>query len=118
MIASLCRSTNHGINECIDLKPIDSPSFIVKRDNQRSHLAASFFMGHFGPSALFAYLAGIAVLLALFTLWRMTRRHARPAGEQTNFVSLQATSAIANALDPRADPLPEFYYDDIDPGDR
>ncbi len=81
-------------------------------------LAAAFFMGQFGPSALFAYLAGIALLLALFTLWRMTRRHARPAGEQTNFVSLQATSAIANALDPRADPLPEFYYDDIDPGDR
>jgi len=29
-----------------------------------------------------------------------------------------STSAIAGALDPRADPLPEFYYEDEDPGDR
>jgi hypothetical protein len=31
---------------------------------------------------------------------------------------MQTTSAIANALDPRTDPLPEFYYNDEDPGDR
>jgi hypothetical protein len=43
---------------------------------------------------------------------------ARPAGEQTGFVAMQTTSAIAGALDPRTDPLPEFHYDDIDPGDR
>jgi hypothetical protein len=33
-------------------------------------------------------------------------------------VSVPSTSGIAGALDPRADPLPEFYYEDEDPGDR
>lgn len=81
-------------------------------------LVASFFMGRFGPSALFVYLSVVAIALAAFTLYRMLRRQARPAAEQTAFVSMQTTSAIANALDPRTDPLPEFYYNDEDPGDR
>ncbi len=81
-------------------------------------LIASFFMGRFGPSALFVYLAVIAGAIAAFTAYRMLARQARPAAEQTTFVSMQTTSAIANALDPRTDPLPEFYYNDEDPGDR
>lgn len=81
-------------------------------------LIASFFMGRFGPSALFVYLTVIASVIAAFTAYRMLARQARPASEQTTFVSMQTTSAIANALDPRTDPLPEFYYNDEDPGDR
>ncbi|MBL8708819.1 MAG: MFS transporter [Rhodospirillaceae bacterium] len=81
-------------------------------------LVASFFMGRFGPSALFVYLAVVAGALVAFTGYRMLRRQALPAAEQTNYVSMQTTSAIANALDPRTDPLPEFYYSDEDPGDR
>ncbi|WP_374652713.1 MFS transporter [Dongia sp.] len=81
-------------------------------------LIASFFMGRFGPSALFVYLAVVASAIAAFTLYRMLARQARPSAEQTSFVSMQTTSAIANALDPRTDPLPEFYYNDEDPGDR
>nr|WP_298687103.1 MFS transporter [uncultured Dongia sp.] len=81
-------------------------------------LIASFFMGQFGPSALFVYLAVVASAIMIFTAYRMLARQARPASEQTTFVSMQTTSAIANALDPRTDPLPEFYYNDEDPGDR
>ena len=81
-------------------------------------LIASALMGPFGPTAFFAYLTVVSLLLLVFTRYRMVRRVARPAGEQTGFVPMQTTSAIAGALDPRTDPLPEFYYEDVDPGDR
>jgi len=81
-------------------------------------LIVSALMGHFGPEAFFIYLAAVALLLVIFTRYRMVRRTARPAAEQTGFVAVQTTSAISGALDPRSDPLPEFYYEDIDPGDR
>jgi MFS family permease len=81
-------------------------------------LIASALMGQFGSEAFFIYLTVVALALLLFTRYRMGRRVARPTGEQTGFVAMQTTSAIAGALDPRTYPLPEFYYDDIDPGDR
>jgi MFS family permease len=81
-------------------------------------LIASALMGQFGSTAFFVYLTVIALLLLVFTRYRMVRRVARPADQQTGFVAMQTTSAIANALDPRTDPLPEFYYEDVDPGDR
>lgn len=81
-------------------------------------LVASSVMGPAGPSGLFVFIASIAMALAVYTRWRMSRRAAKPAEEQSKFVPVPATSAIAGALDPRADPLPEFYYEDEDPGDR
>jgi len=81
-------------------------------------LVASSVMGVVGKSGLFMFIAGMAILLALYTRWRMSRRAAKPADEQSKFVPVPSTSAIAGALDPRADPLPEFYYEDEDPGDR
>jgi len=81
-------------------------------------LVASSVMGPVGPSGLFVFIASIAILLAIYTRWRMSRRAAKPAEEQSKFVPVPSTSAIAGALDPRADPLPEFYYEDEDPGDR
>ncbi|HVM82578.1 MAG TPA: MFS transporter [Candidatus Binatia bacterium] len=81
-------------------------------------LIASAAMGWFGPKAFFIYLASISLILVAFTRYRMVRRVARPAEQQTGFVAMQTTSAIAGALDPRTEPLPEFYYDDVDPGDR
>lgn len=81
-------------------------------------LIASGLMGRFGPDTFFMYLTAVALLLLVFTRYRMVRRVARPAGEQTGFVAMQTTSAIAGALDPRTDPLPEFSYEDVDPGDR
>jgi MFS family permease len=81
-------------------------------------LIASALMGRFGPDAFFSYLTAVSLALLVFTRYRMGRRVARPADQQTAFVAMQTTSAIAGALDPRTDPLPEFYYDDVDPGDR
>jgi MFS family permease len=81
-------------------------------------LIASLVMGRVGSSGLFYYLTVIALMLAIFTRYRMGAREARPANEQTSFVAVGSTSAIAGALDPRTDPLPEFYYEDSDPGDR
>jgi hypothetical protein len=75
-------------------------------------------MGQFGPTAFLIYLATVSLLLLAFTRYRMVRRVARPSQEQTGFVAMGTTSRIAGALDPRTDPLPEFYYDDFDPGDR
>jgi len=80
-------------------------------------LVASSFMA-IGPAGLFVFIAGVAITLAIYTRWRMSRRAAKPAEEQSKFVPVPSTSAIAGALDPRADPLPEFYYEDEDPGDR
>jgi MFS family permease len=80
-------------------------------------LVASSFMA-VGPAGLFVFIAGVAISLAIYTRWRMSRRAAKPAEEQSKFVPVPSTSAIAGALDPRADPLPEFYYEDEDPGDR
>jgi MFS family permease len=81
-------------------------------------LLASSVMGWVGPQAFFIYLSTVSLVLVIFTRYRMIRRLARPADQQTGFVPVQTTSAIAGALDPRTDPLPEFYYDDVDPGDR
>jgi MFS family permease len=81
-------------------------------------LVASSVMGPVGPSGLFVFIASTAMALAVYTRWRMSRRAAKPAEEQSKFVPVPATSAVAGALDPRADPLPEFYYEDEDPGDR
>jgi MFS family permease len=80
-------------------------------------LVASSIMA-VGPAGLFVFIAGVAITLAIYTRWRMSRRAAKPADEQSKFVPVPSTSAIAGALDPRADPLPEFYYEDEDPGDR
>ena len=72
-------------------------------------LAAALLMQVLGAWALFLHLAVVSIALFAFTLWRMRRRLPRPAPEQTGFVPLPATSTIANALDPRTEPLPEFY---------
>src|SRR6202008_2011510 len=42
-------------------------------------LIASSIMGLSGPSGLFVFIASIAVILALYTRWRMSRRAAKPA---------------------------------------
>jgi len=70
-------------------------------------LAASFAMGRFGAPSLFLVLAATAGSLALFTRYRMTRRPSRPADEQSLFVSLPTSPAVAGQLDPRATPESE-----------
>ena len=64
-------------------------------------LVASSFMA-IGPAGLFVFIAGVAIVLAVYTRWRMSRRAAKPAEEQSKFVPVPSTSAIAGTLDPRA----------------
>ena len=48
-------------------------------------LAAAALMGRLGPRGLFVFVAGVTVLLALFALWRMTRRPSVAAGAKSAF---------------------------------
>ncbi|MCW5729170.1 MAG: MFS transporter [Alphaproteobacteria bacterium] len=66
---------------------------------------ASAAMGLFGPSALFFYTAGVSAFLALFTLWRITRRAAPEKGRQLDFVAKSPTTItpIAAEMHPRAE---------------
>ena len=66
-------------------------------------LAGAGLMEAFGPSALFAFIAVVALALALFVLHRQTRRKALPSAEQATFVPLPTTTSVAAELDPRAD---------------
>ncbi len=61
-------------------------------------LAVGALMGTFGPHAYWAYLAVVHALLGLFALYRMTRRAARPIGEQGRFVAMppNATTVAAS----------------------
>lgn len=48
-----------------------------------------FLMGRFGASGFWGYVAAVHAGLALFALFRMTRRPARPRAEQGRFAALQ-----------------------------
>jgi MFS family permease len=48
-------------------------------------LAASTFMSRMGAAGLFVYTAAVSVILALFALWRMTRRPSVPAAAKDAF---------------------------------
>jgi MFS family permease len=64
-------------------------------------IVAAQAMGWLGTSGLFFYSAAIGILLALFTLWRMTRRAAKPNEEQSAFVAVPQTTPVVAKLDPR-----------------
>src|SRR5579883_1828852 len=49
-------------------------------------LAAAAVMGRMGPRGLFVFVAVVTALLALFTLWRMTRRPTVPSEAKGPFV--------------------------------
>lgn len=66
---------------------------------------AAWIMGGIGPSGLFAHIAAVGALLTLYTLYRMSRRQAKPLAEQGAFVALPVTSTpVALELSPRAEP--------------
>lgn len=56
---------------------------------------ATLMMDRFGPGGLFQYAALVAAGLALFVLWRTTKRASIPAAEREPFVNVPATSPIA-----------------------
>ncbi len=66
-------------------------------------LLAAGVMGRFGDPALYLVLTGAALFLAGFVRYRMTRRVARPADEQTNFVPVSTIASPPTELDPRAE---------------
>jgi len=55
-----------------------------------------------GPSGLFFYVSAVTGPLALFGIWRMTRRAAAPIDVQGPFVAQAQTSPAAAELHPRA----------------
>jgi MFS family permease len=66
-------------------------------------LLASPVMRFAGDNALFLFLAAVALALAAFTRYRMSRRTALPASEQALFVPVPATAGVSGELDPRAE---------------
>ncbi|HUN50865.1 MAG TPA: MFS transporter [Candidatus Sulfotelmatobacter sp.] len=65
---------------------------------------ATLAMAYAGPSGLFFYVAGVALLFSLFTLWRIGRRAALPADLREAFVAKSPTTPAAAELNPRAGP--------------
>ncbi len=57
--------------------------------------AASYFMQHFGPQALFFFSAGVYTILILMILYRMGVRAAVPAGRRGRFTALLRTSTAS-----------------------
>ncbi len=71
-------------------------------------LLAGVWMEISGPVGLPAISAAIAAALALFGIYRMTRRAPPPIADQTEFVALVRTSPVALEMHPDADPSPEL----------
>ncbi|KZD03918.1 MFS transporter [Oceanibaculum pacificum] len=65
-------------------------------------LAGSALMEAAGPRYLFAFTAVVHAAVGLFALYRMTRRAAKPADEQSSFVAVPRTSPAVFAIDPRS----------------
>src|SRR5690606_37913377 len=64
---------------------------------------AAFTMRGAGDYALFGFIGGVALLVALFAIWRMTRRGPVPVAEQGPFLAAPRTSPVAHELDPAAE---------------
>lgn len=71
-------------------------------------LIASMVIDAAGPQGLFLFTGGMAAVVALFGLYRMTRRQAVPVDEQGPFVTMNRTTAVIGALDPRAEPEEQY----------
>jgi MFS family permease len=61
-----------------------------------------------GPVGLPVVSAATAVALAMYGLYRMTRRSPTPLDEQTRFIPLVRTTPVSLEMHPDADPEPEF----------
>jgi MFS family permease len=67
---------------------------------------AAPFLDLVGPKGLFLYAFAVATALALFVLWRMTRRAPVPPEAREGFVNLPATSPRLADMDPRVPERP------------
>ena len=75
-------------------------------------LLAGLAMQTVGPVGLPLVSAAATALLALYGLYRMTRRSPPPLGEQGEFVPLVRTSPVVMEMYPGADPAPELELPD------
>ena len=66
-------------------------------------ILASLAMQHFLPEGLFGYAAVVHLLLAFYTVYRMSRRQA-PSREAFQVLPLKAVTPESAVLDPRAEP--------------
>lgn len=61
---------------------------------------ASLSMKTLGPSGLFVYSGVVAILVALYTLWRLQRRAAPTPEERESFIAMPAASPVVAELHP------------------
>jgi MFS family permease len=71
-------------------------------------LLAGFAMQGAGPVGLLGISAATAAGLALFGLFRVTRRMPPPPEEQTEFIAMVRTTPVVLEMHPDADPSPEL----------
>ena len=71
-------------------------------------LLGGLAMDAVGPVGLPMVSAAAAVILAVYGLYRMTRRPPTPLGEQTKFIPLVRTTPVGLEMHPDADPEPEL----------
>lgn len=60
----------------------------------------------YAPQALFLYIGAVFLFISAYGAWRMTRRRARPVGEQAAFVPAPTTTPVAMKLAPQSAPSP------------
>jgi MFS family permease len=78
-------------------------------------VAMGRLMEWLGPSSLFASIALVALLLALFGLWRQRVGAPLSVADQGHYVVVPSTTAFAATLDPRAEePQMELPFDGTD----
>lgn len=65
---------------------------------------ASLTMQALGPSGLFVYSGAVAILVAVFTQWRLHRRAAPPPEDRNSFVAMPAASPVVSGLNPSGQP--------------
>jgi len=63
-------------------------------------LLATLVMHRVGPAGLFLYATAVSLILAVFVLWRRTRRAAVPADQRAPYAYAPTTSPVANKLRP------------------
>lgn len=67
-------------------------------------LLASTLMSFYGPHSFFVFESAVAVVYAVFVLYRVLSRPQLPVGTREKFVPVPDVTPVAVALDPRTDP--------------
>jgi hypothetical protein len=67
-------------------------------------LLAATLMAIYGPPSFFLFESTVAILYALFVLFRVARQPGAPAGQREKYVPLPDVTPLAMALDPRTEP--------------